>query len=362
MVFENKADLRRHLCQFHVNLSESQVKSTEHWAEQSVAHRVLEESCPFCLNVSSFTVKEFISHVGMHMQQVACAAIPLSAMSNDTEVAQGVEYDEFEEEDEDTKGEEVYDEIEDIHGMSLTPPVYARIEEVDEQAALEASNEVETDKQQSAKKPNVKADLTESFKKFAIAGEKRLEKDKRKSHRDIRSADILSMKGFSAGFEIGTPVPNDLLPILAKEPARQEELAKKAEAEAFRFEGLFALISLTKEISDFIKNMKSLRGDGVKIAQELQNCANVLLKIAETFVQTGPEYLRSYNMMGFSGRCDAYKSEIKELVPMLTTARGPKNNPRKARFDAQDVRIQDTLSLLKRYKELFMAHLSFDQR
>lgn len=66
--------------------------------------------------------KGFLSHVGMHMQQNACTAIPLFAVFDDTEVIGQIDYDEFEDEDENTKIEEMYDEREGMHDRTSEIP------------------------------------------------------------------------------------------------------------------------------------------------------------------------------------------------------------------------------------------------
>lgn len=57
----------------------------------------------------------------MHMQQVANVAIPLSAVFDDVEVLELIDYDEFEDEDDDKK-RSLYDENEGMHDRSLEIP------------------------------------------------------------------------------------------------------------------------------------------------------------------------------------------------------------------------------------------------
>ena len=90
--------MQNHLYQDHVDLSDSEIERAEHSAEQDVANRVCREKCPFCLNVRASTITDFISHVGMHMRTVSRAAIPQSAMSENTEAIEEVDSDEVEEE------------------------------------------------------------------------------------------------------------------------------------------------------------------------------------------------------------------------------------------------------------------------
>ncbi len=101
--------MKIHLYQDHVNLSESKISGTERSAEQDVANRVCREKCPFCHDIPAHTTKGFISHVGRHMQTICRAAIPQSAMSDDTETIEEVDSDELEENDEEREGRYVQD-------------------------------------------------------------------------------------------------------------------------------------------------------------------------------------------------------------------------------------------------------------
>ena len=78
----------------------------------------------------------------------------------------------------------------------------------------------------AAKPDNV--DLLDSFKQFSAQEKLRMaERQRSKVHAD-KAVKLNDLKKFSQNFKLHTPVPSDLVPILAKEKTKQEEIVERA--------------------------------------------------------------------------------------------------------------------------------------
>ena len=80
----------------------------------------------------------------------------------------------------------------------------------------------------AAKPDNVEPDLLDSFKQFSAQEKLRMaERQRSKVHAD-KAVKLNDLKKFSQNFKLHTPVPSDLVPILAKEKTKQEEIVERA--------------------------------------------------------------------------------------------------------------------------------------
>ena len=80
----------------------------------------------------------------------------------------------------------------------------------------------------SGKPDNVEPDLLDSFKQFSAQEKLRMaERQRSKVHAD-KAVKLNDLKKFSQNFKLHTPVPSDLVPILAKEKTKQEEIVERA--------------------------------------------------------------------------------------------------------------------------------------
>ena len=79
---------------------------------------------------------------------------------------------------------------------------------------------------------NVEAEVLDSFRNFAIYEKNRLADDRRKRVSHDKAIKLNDLKKFSTNFKLHTPVPKDLVPILAKDTAKQHEIVEKAQREA----------------------------------------------------------------------------------------------------------------------------------
>ncbi|KAI9673280.1 MAG: hypothetical protein M1829_004345 [Trizodia sp. TS-e1964] len=76
---------------------------------------------------------------------------------------------------------------------------------------------------------NVEIDLRDSFKQFANNEKLRVEARRRNQIRLEKDDKLKDLKKFSQSFKLNTPVPTDLVPILAKDTKKQNEIVEKAQ-------------------------------------------------------------------------------------------------------------------------------------
>jgi hypothetical protein len=75
---------------------------------------------------------------------------------------------------------------------------------------------------------NVEHELLDSFKQFSAAEKLRLADRQRSLARESKAVKLNDLKKFSQNFKLNTPVPTDLVPILAKDEAKQAQIVEKA--------------------------------------------------------------------------------------------------------------------------------------
>ena len=88
--------------------------------------------------------------------------------------------------------------------------------------ALNAVANVETD------------DALKAFKNFASTEKNRVAEDRKRRAVHDKAIKLNDLKKFSSNFKLHTPVPKDLVPILAKDTIKQQEIVEKAQREADR--------------------------------------------------------------------------------------------------------------------------------
>jgi len=79
---------------------------------------------------------------------------------------------------------------------------------------------------------NVETEVRDAFQKFANFEKSRVAEDRRKRVNHDKAIKLNDLKKFSTNFKLHTPVPKDLVPILAKDTAKQHEIVEKAQREA----------------------------------------------------------------------------------------------------------------------------------
>ena len=79
---------------------------------------------------------------------------------------------------------------------------------------------------------NVETEVLDSFRTFAEKQKSKVADDRQKRARQDKDIKLNDLKGFSKNFKLNTPVPKDLVPILAKDKRKQDEIMEKARREA----------------------------------------------------------------------------------------------------------------------------------
>ena len=82
---------------------------------------------------------------------------------------------------------------------------------------------------------NVEANLLDSFRSFANMEKMRVSDHRRQRVSQDKAIKLNDLMKFSKNFNLKTPVPKDLVPILAKDKSKQEEIMEKAQQNAQRF-------------------------------------------------------------------------------------------------------------------------------
>jgi hypothetical protein len=75
---------------------------------------------------------------------------------------------------------------------------------------------------------NVEHDLLDSFKQFSAAEKLRMSERQRVIARENKAVKLNDLKKFAQNFKLSTPVPSDLVPILAKDETKQQAIVEKA--------------------------------------------------------------------------------------------------------------------------------------
>ena len=74
----------------------------------------------------------------------------------------------------------------------------------------------------------VETEVLDQFRAFAKQEKAKIHERRRAQATNDKMARIADLKMFSKNFKLDTPVPKDLVPILAKDPSKQEEIVEKA--------------------------------------------------------------------------------------------------------------------------------------
>lgn len=74
----------------------------------------------------------------------------------------------------------------------------------------------------------VERDVLNSFKSFAASQRMKAQQERQHKAKQDKEIKLIELKKFAEGFKLSTPVPNDLIGIIAKDPAKQKEIQAKA--------------------------------------------------------------------------------------------------------------------------------------
>lgn len=76
------------------------------------------------------------------------------------------------------------------------------------------------------------AEVAAAFSHFAKLEKMKVQNNKHLKNQQDKAVKVNDLKKFAKNFQLNTPVPKDLLPILAKDEAKQNEIVKKAQEQA----------------------------------------------------------------------------------------------------------------------------------
>ncbi|KAK8180530.1 uncharacterized protein BKA78DRAFT_65004 [Phyllosticta capitalensis] len=83
-----------------------------------------------------------------------------------------------------------------------------------------------------ARTGTVENDLVDAFKQFSANEKMRLQERQRHAARHDKNVKLNDLKKFAANFNYSAPIPEDLIPILAKDPSKQQEIKQKSQRAA----------------------------------------------------------------------------------------------------------------------------------
>lgn len=79
---------------------------------------------------------------------------------------------------------------------------------------------------------NVETEVLDHFRQFANSEKLKMQERRRNQASYDRTVKLNELMKFSKNFKLATPVPKDLVPILAKDPSKQEKIIQKAQQQA----------------------------------------------------------------------------------------------------------------------------------
>ena len=111
LTLTKELDIKNHVEKRHGDLHDFKYESLIKSASQYTATWIQQQSCPFCKIFSAHTKRQFVSHLGRHLQEISHAAIPSSVMSDDhVEIEEDTDDETMEE---GKRGDSTVDEVEE---------------------------------------------------------------------------------------------------------------------------------------------------------------------------------------------------------------------------------------------------------
>ena len=111
LTLTKELEIKNHVEKRHGDLDDLNYESLLKSASQCTATWIRQQSCPFCNIFSANTKRQFVSHLGRHLQEISHAAIPSSVMSDDhVEIEEGTDDETIEE---GKRGDSTVDEVEE---------------------------------------------------------------------------------------------------------------------------------------------------------------------------------------------------------------------------------------------------------
>ena len=115
--------------------------------------------------------------------------------------------------------------------FSATPDTKATLTTTPSSSSRTASPQVKPEGVPNAT-ATVERDVTNAFKTFATRERRVVENARMTKAKNDKEIKLNDLKKFADSFKLHTPVPSDLVPIIAKDPAKQKEIQEKARRNA----------------------------------------------------------------------------------------------------------------------------------
>ncbi|KAK4175634.1 putative PAB1-binding protein [Triangularia setosa] len=143
---------------------------------------------------------------------------------------------------------------------------------------------------------NVEREVLNAFKQFSIKERKQADAARHSKARVDKEVKLTELKKFSKDFKLSTPVPKDLIPIIAKDPAKQQQIQEKALQNA-------ADIAKKRQAEAALKEKESAaaKANQVKAAAEQSN-ASTPAATTDSRASSRPTAPQHSNSSGAPGR------------------------------------------------------------
>ena len=83
LTLTKELDIKNHVAKQHGDLDDLRYVSLLKSASQYTAIWIQQQSCPICKDFLAHSKRQFISHLGRHLQEISHVAIPSSVVSDD---------------------------------------------------------------------------------------------------------------------------------------------------------------------------------------------------------------------------------------------------------------------------------------
>ena len=114
---------------------------------------------------------------------------------------------------------------------------------------------------------NVENDALKAFKQFSEKQKIRMADDRRQRINQDKNVKLNDLRGFSKTFKLNTPVPSDLVPILAKDKKKQDEIMENAQRNAAEQTASAVKVSSKSGEHSSIKTNAETKRDATKTVQ-----------------------------------------------------------------------------------------------
>ncbi|KAK0747461.1 hypothetical protein B0T21DRAFT_279548 [Apiosordaria backusii] len=144
---------------------------------------------------------------------------------------------------------------------------------------------------------NVEREVLNAFKQFSIKERKQADAARHSKARVDKEVKLTELKKFSKDFKLSTPVPKDLIPIIAKDPAKQQEIQEKALQNA-------ADLAKRKQAEAALKEKESAaaKASQAKAAAEQSSNASTPAATTDSRASSRPTAPQHSNSSGAPGR------------------------------------------------------------